>query len=95
MVLHQTRLLSAYAVQRVQTALRKSRRIKVLAALFSVLAAAPALAQTGDEILDRAFSGGEEVVYLGLESTSEEDAMLERSTFTPVLGDLPFSPDAP
>jgi hypothetical protein len=38
----------------------------------------------------RAFSGGREVAYLSFDSTSEEAAVLERSTFTPVLGDLPF-----
>ncbi|HEY0544216.1 MAG TPA: hypothetical protein VGC91_02375 [Pyrinomonadaceae bacterium] len=46
--------------------------------------------QTVELLVIRAFSGGKEVVYLSFDSTSEEAAVLERSTFTPVLADLPF-----
>jgi hypothetical protein len=46
--------------------------------------------RTVELLVIRAFSGGKEVVYLSFDSTSEEAAVLERSTFTPVLGDLPF-----
>jgi hypothetical protein len=46
--------------------------------------------KTAELLVIRAFSGGKEVVYLSFDSTSEEAAVLERSTFTPVLGDLPF-----
>jgi hypothetical protein len=48
------------------------------------------LRRTADILVVRAFSGGKEVIYFALDSTSEEAAVLERSTFTPVLGDLPF-----
>ena len=47
-------------------------------------------AMTVDLLMIRAFSAGKEVIYLGLDSSSEEAAVLERSTFTPVLGGLPF-----
>ncbi len=43
-----------------------------------------------DFLMIRAFSGGKEVIYLGLESSSEEAAVLERSTFTPALANLSF-----
>jgi hypothetical protein len=46
--------------------------------------------RTVELLVIRAFSAGKEVVYLSFDSTSEEAATLERSTFTPVLGDLPF-----
>ncbi len=45
---------------------------------------------TIDLLVIRAFSGGKEVVYLSFDSSSEEAAVLERSTFTPVLAGLPF-----
>jgi hypothetical protein len=45
---------------------------------------------TVDLLVIRAFSGGKEVVYLSFDSSSEEAAVLERSTFTPVLAGLPF-----
>src|SRR5215213_2340505 len=45
---------------------------------------------TVDLLMIRAFSAGKEVIYLGLESSSEEAAILERATFTPVLAGLPF-----
>lgn len=45
---------------------------------------------TVDLLMIRAFSAGKEVIYLGLESSSEEAAILERATFTPILGTLPF-----
>jgi hypothetical protein len=43
-----------------------------------------------DLLMIRAFSAGKEVAYLGLDSSSEEAAVLERSTFTPILGLLSF-----
>jgi hypothetical protein len=46
--------------------------------------------RTVDLLMIRAFSAGKEVIYLGLESSSEEAAVLERSTFTPILAGLPF-----
>ncbi|HEY0378366.1 MAG TPA: hypothetical protein VGC87_15730 [Pyrinomonadaceae bacterium] len=46
--------------------------------------------RTAEILIVRAFSGGKEVVYFAFDATSEEAATLERSTFTPVLGDLPF-----
>lgn len=45
---------------------------------------------TVDLLMIRAFSAGKEVVYLGLDSSSEEAAILERAIFTPILGTLPF-----
>jgi hypothetical protein len=45
---------------------------------------------TVDLLVIRAFSAGKEVVYLSFDSSSEEAAVLERSTFTPVLAGLPF-----
>ena len=47
-------------------------------------------AMTVDLLMIRAFAAGKEVIYLGLESSSEEAAILERATFTPILGTLPF-----
>lgn len=44
---------------------------------------------TVDLLMIRAFSAGKEVIYLGLESSSEEAAVFERSTFTPILSGLP------
>jgi hypothetical protein len=46
--------------------------------------------RTAEILVVRAFSGGREVVYFAFDATSEEAAVLERSTFTPVLADLPF-----
>lgn len=47
-------------------------------------------AMTVDLLMIRAFSAGKEVIYLGLESSAEEAAILERATFTPILAGLPF-----
>jgi hypothetical protein len=47
-------------------------------------------AMTVDLLMIRAFCAGKEVIYLGLDSSSEETAILERATFTPILGTLPF-----
>lgn len=47
-------------------------------------------AMTVDLLMIRAFSAGKEVIYLGLDSSSEEAAILERAIFTPILGTLPF-----
>ncbi|MGC2235718.1 MAG: hypothetical protein WA584_06130 [Pyrinomonadaceae bacterium] len=47
-------------------------------------------AMTVDLLMIRAFSAGKEVIYLGLESSSEEAAIFERATFTPILTGLPF-----
>jgi hypothetical protein len=47
-------------------------------------------AGTVELLVVRAFAAGKEVVYLAIDSTTEEAAVLERATFTPVLGDLPF-----
>ena len=54
-----------------------------------VLALDPAAA-TVDILMIRAFSGGKEIIYLALDSSSEEGAVLERATFTPVLAGLSF-----
>lgn len=45
---------------------------------------------TVDLLMIRAFAAGKEVIYLGLESSSEEAAILERATFTPILATLPL-----
>jgi hypothetical protein len=45
---------------------------------------------TVDLLIIRAFSAGKEVAYLSFDSSSQEAAVLERSTFTPVLEGLPF-----
>jgi hypothetical protein len=45
---------------------------------------------TVDLLMIRAFSAGKEVVYLGFDSSAEEAAVLERSTFTPILAGLSF-----
>jgi hypothetical protein len=47
-------------------------------------------AMTVDLLMIRAFSAGKEVIYLGLESSAEEAAILERATFTPILAGLPL-----
>lgn len=47
-------------------------------------------AMTVDLLMIRAFSGGKEVIYLGLDSSAEEAAILERSTFVPILAGLSF-----
>jgi hypothetical protein len=47
-------------------------------------------AETIELLVVRAFAAGKEVVYLAMDSTTEEAAVLERASFTPVLGDLPF-----
>ncbi|MBV9957940.1 MAG: hypothetical protein JO360_05935, partial [Acidobacteria bacterium] len=45
---------------------------------------------TVDLLFIQAFSAGKEVIYLSFDSSSEEAAVLERSTFTPVLELLSF-----
>jgi hypothetical protein len=45
---------------------------------------------TVDLLVIRAFSAGKEAVYISFDSSSDEAAVLERSTFTPVLAGLPF-----
>jgi hypothetical protein len=45
---------------------------------------------TVDLLMIRAFAAGKEVIYLALDSSTEEAAVLERSTFTQVLAGLSF-----
>ncbi|HXH31916.1 MAG TPA: hypothetical protein VNJ01_13990 [Bacteriovoracaceae bacterium] len=47
-------------------------------------------AMTADLLIVRAFSGGKEIIYLGLESSSPETAVIERATLVPALGDISF-----
>ncbi|HYW09361.1 MAG TPA: hypothetical protein VE913_20540 [Longimicrobium sp.] len=48
---------------------------------------------TADFLIVRAFAGGKDIMYFTFSASSEVAATLERNTFVPVLGNIPFAND--